>query len=236
MPNDGKSVDVGDHTATVTTGKNDDVVKGRAAAISGEASFTVAGPADTITVTAEPSDPAERGDIVSVSVSAVDADGRTVANGTSIAVTSSDLDGDGDTVLREVGPAVASSKAGMATRSFVVIGPGAAVVIADVADATGVPGRAIVISTAGAPEAPAAPDCSEVGIAGLSATSGFATWSHDCDTSASALFAGLSARGSTAIHLWNGTAWVRYSVVDGSEVPGSSNFSVMGGDILYISN
>ena len=36
--------------------------------------------------------------------------------------------------------------------------------------------------------------------------------------------------------LWNGSAWVRYSVVDGTMVPGSSDFMVAENDILYISN
>ena len=217
----------------ITTHGHPDVMAGVIPAISGEANFVVAGPAADITADADPIEATERGQIISVTVTAQDANGNAVANGTGVTVTSSDLDGDGDTVLRGVSAHTKDSLGGEVSRDFVVIGPGAAVVIGDVGDAVGDPSRTVVISTAGAP---AAPDCSEVGIAGLSATSGFATWSHDCDTSASALFTGLSARGSTAIHLWNGTAWVRYSVVDGSEVPGSSNFSVMGGDILYISN
>ena len=55
-------------------------------------------------------------------------------------------------------------------------------------------------------------------------------------SSASELFGLVSGRGATAIHLWNGSMWVRYAVVDGSEIPGSSDFTVAEDDILYISN
>ena len=74
------------------------------------------------------------------------------------------------------------------------------------------------------------------GIDCLSATSGFSAWTCEAGSSASALFTALSERGATAIHLWNGSAWVRYSVVDGAEVPGSTDFTVTENDILFISN
>ena len=70
----------------------------------------------------------------------------------------------------------------------------------------------------------------------LSATNGFATYTCGTDSSASELFGLVSGRGATAVHLWNGSDWVRYSVVDGAMVPGSSDFTVTDNDILYISN
>ena len=70
----------------------------------------------------------------------------------------------------------------------------------------------------------------------LSGVFGFASWLAEGSTTASALFSALSDGGATAVHLWNGAAWVRYSVVDGSEVPGSVDFDVERGDVLFISN
>ena len=76
----------------------------------------------------------------------------------------------------------------------------------------------------------------EVSLDCLSALNGFSTWTCNVDTTASALFGMLAERGATAVHLWNGSMWVRYAVVDGSEIPGSSDFTVTEDDILYISN
>ena len=76
----------------------------------------------------------------------------------------------------------------------------------------------------------------EASVACLSNLSGFSTWSCGVESSASEIFGLVSGRGATAIHLWNGSAWVRYSVVDDAMVPGSSDFMVTKSDILYISN
>lgn len=70
----------------------------------------------------------------------------------------------------------------------------------------------------------------------LSGVSGFTSWLAEGSTTASALFAALSGDGATALHVWNGTAWVRYSVVDGQRVPGSVDFDIERGDVLFISN
>ena len=69
----------------------------------------------------------------------------------------------------------------------------------------------------------------------LSELSGFAVWTCGGST-ASALFELVSARGATAVHLWNGSVWIRYSMVDGAMVPGSRDFTVGESDIIYISN
>ena len=76
----------------------------------------------------------------------------------------------------------------------------------------------------------------EASVSCLSELSGFATWSCGVSADASEIFEMVSARGVSAIHLWNGSTWVRYSVVDDAMVPGSSDFMVTENDILYISN
>ncbi len=65
---------------------------------------------------------------------------------------------------------------------------------------------------------------------------GSATWACGVESSASEIFGLVTGRGVTALHLWNGSAWVRYWVVDGTMVPGLSDYMVAENDIHYISN
>ena len=87
-------------------------------------------------------------------------------------------------------------------------------------------------------DAAAAADAAELAaeVERLSGMTGFASWLSEQTISASELFSALSEDGATAIHVWNGSSWVRYSVVDGNEVPGSVDFMVSLGNVLYISN
>ena len=55
-------------------------------------------------------------------------------------------------------------------------------------------------------------------------------------STASELFDLVAGHGATALHLWNGSALVRHSVVDGNEIPGSTDFMIDEDDILCISN
>ena len=169
------------------------------------------------------------GDVITVTATVTDKDGNTVSDGTSVMFSASSMTG-----LAAIGTGHSgkATKNGEASVKYAVVGAGNSVVSATAGDATGV---VVITSTAGvAAEEDAEPvDC---GLSGLNRLSGFASWDCDADTTASALFSLLSSRDVTAIHLWNGSSWVRYSVVDGSEVPGSSDFTITDGDNLYISN
>ncbi len=192
----------------------------------------VVGAADSVDLTLEPVSATEIGQGVAASVMVVDADGNAVADGTMVAFGVSDLVGDDDAVA-VLDDTTALTVAGKASTTLTVVGAGRAVVRATVSDDS-TPARdvEVLISTAGAPEAPAA----EASLDCLSALSGFATWTCDVESTASEVFGLVSGRGASAVHLWNGSAWVRYSVVDGTMVPGSSDFAVGRSDILYISN
>ncbi len=85
-------------------------------------------------------------------------------------------------------------------------------------------------------EEPEAMPEEEASVSCLSNLSGFSTWSCGVESSAVEIFGLVSGRGASAVHLWNGSEWVRYSVVEGAMVPGSSDFMVTEDDILYISN
>ena len=170
------------------------------------------------------------GDVITVTATVVDADGNTVADGTDV-----DFDVSASTGLAGIGKGhgaddTVDTKGGKAMVKYAVVGAGTSVVSATAGGATGV---VVIVSTAGTAAAADPVDC---GLGGLNRLSGFASWDCDADTTASALFSLLSSRDATAIHLWNGSSWVRYSVVDGSEVPGSRDFTITDGDNLYISN
>ena len=120
---------------------------------------------------------------------------------------------------------------GVATLEYWVSdGSGAASIIARVGGVRGVD------TVATAPVEPEAMPEEEASVSCLSELSGFATWSCGVEADASAIFDMVTGRGVSAIHLWNGSTWVRYSVVDDAMVPGSSDFMVTENDILYISN
>ncbi len=193
----------------------------------------VVGAADEVDLTLDPVPATEIGQGVTASVMVTDADGNAVADGTMVTFGVSDLVGDDDAVA-VLDDTTALTVAGKASTTLTVVGAGRAVVRATVSDDS-TPARdvEVLISTAGAPAAAAA---ETVGLDCLSAWTGFAAWTCDVTSTASEVFGLVSGRGATAVHLWNGTAWIRYSVVGGTLVPGSSDFAVSREDILYISN
>ena len=206
-------------------------------ALSQKATFTVVSAADAIELTLSDDMPSEVGGEVLVTAMITDENGNPVADGTVVTIRTPDLQGDFDSVV--VADATSdATKGGEAEVALVVVGPGRAVVRATVADdETPVRKSAVLTSTAGAPEPVVEPE-PEPEVASvdcLSNLSGFSTWTCGVDADVSEIFTMVSERGVTAIHLWNGTNWVRYSVVGGSEVPGSSDFMVTKTDILYIS-
>ena len=223
--------------------------------------FVVAGGADTVELAADP----ETGDaamheVIAVTATVLDKNGAPVADGTRVefARAGSSLSPIGsshdpiETVTEVVGAAVtedgettietknvdvtkggALTKDGEATVRYLVSGAGASVVSAT----AGTKNNTLVVTTTdSAAEAEEAMPEEEASVSCLSELSGFATWSCGVETDASEIFDMVSGRGVTAIHLWNGSTWVRYSVVDGAMVPGSSDFMVTKSDILYISN
>ena len=192
------------------------------------ATLVVAGAADEISVEADTETVAVT-DIIEVTVSVTDAGGNPVVNDPG----SVEFNTAGSLVLEQLGSDGARDlKNGQSSARFVVVsGSGAAIIIATYDDKL-----SGTISVGTAPvEAEAMPE-EEASVSCLSELSGFATWSCGVSADASEIFEMVSARGVSAIHLWNGSTWVRYSVVDDAMVPGSSDFMVTENDILYISN
>ncbi len=207
----------GEYTVTAKDGARKDT-----------ATFTVAGLADTVSMEASEAD--EDGQL-EVTVTVTDAEGNHVADGTAVEIMAADLRGDSDPVILRTST-TGKTKAGVAKATFIEVGYGPAAIIATADGKTDV---VRVNSTFDAPVPEAMPE-EEASVACLSNLSGFTTWSCGVESSASEIFELVSGRGATALHLWNGSAWVRYSVVDGAMVPGSSDFMVTQYDNLYISN
>ena len=63
----------------------------------------------------------------------------------------------------------------------------------------------------------------------------FSTWTGTGTTTASALLTGLD-NGIDTILLWSNGAWLRYGISDGRKIPGSMDFEVRRGAILWLGN
>ena len=204
----------GEYTVTIRRGTQTD-----------SSTFNVVGAADSITAEVDDNAPSVIGALVILSVTANDADGNPVADSTEVSVSNSDTD-----VLSRVGDTSnPRTKGGKASATFAVVGNGHTVLTVVIGTKSTV---AVVDSTATAGSSAASTSC---GAAGLTSqrVNDFSSWDSSCTGSASVIFAELAARGATSFQLWNGR-WIRYSVVDGQMVPGSVDFTVTKGDILFI--
>ena len=130
----------------------------------------------------------------------------------------------------------AKTKDGIVSVSYVAIGAGTAVVSATTEGGSASGVLRVMTTDSAVEEAVEAMPEEEASLSCLSNLSGFSAWTCDVEASASEIFGWLESRGATALHLNSAGMWVRYSVVDGILVPGSSDFTVTKSDILYISN
>ncbi len=181
--------------------------------------LTVTGPAANVDVMIDAPDGTGLGAQLTITATVTD------TNGELVAPTAVEF-GVGNSPLTLVG-ANPNTKDGVATRTGVVTGTG---VITVVATANMISGVDVIV--AGADAAATA----DVGIDCLSNLAGHSTWKCATGSTASEVFADLASRGASALWLHNGSAWVRYAVRDGAELPGSTDFAIAQYDNLYISN
>lgn len=214
--------------------------------------FTVAGPTaeDGLTVAADLDAADAVGSEVPITITAKDADGNNVPDGTRVLITVSDIDtGSGNVLVlsgaNAAGAVYKTTKNGRATATAIVVGTARAVLTVD------------IVGTDGGDDGTADDDNTDLSLANAhevldlsgvdqvqttSPTTGltrtdlgqYASWMRSETTTAAALFNQLVRRGATAIHLFNGTNWVRYATVDGVRVPGALDFTVKQGDTLFI--
>ncbi len=213
----------GEYKLTVTSG-----------ALKAEGMFRVAGDAAMMELALEPMSADTFGQEVTATATVTDAEGNAVADGTPVTFRVSDFRGDSDSVAVLDTTGAMLSKDGEAMATLTVVGAGNAVVRATTSKAGGgtLLKTAVLVSRAGAPAAADDDDPLDC----LSELSGFSVWTCTGETTASEIFTVVSGRGASAVHLWNGSAWIRYSVVNGAMVPGSRDFPVGRNDVIYISN
>ena len=185
----------------------------------------VGNPAD-VAVEASPMSSDTIGDVITVTATVTDTDGNAVADNTKV-----DFDVSSGTGLAGIGTGhgaddTVPTKDGVATVKYAVVGSGTSVVSASAGGATGVE---VITTTAGTTAAEVEP------VDGLSRTqlNNFASWSGDGSVSASELLAGIT--GASGLLFYDGDSWQRYGVVDGMVIPGSRDFSVRDGDVIWVS-
>ncbi len=193
----------------------------RAGGLRDSVTFTVAGEAANIEVVSSESE-YRPNDQFTLTATVTNADGSTVPDGTMVAFTvGSEVAGQAK-IVQLRGPS--GTKNGEASARYVVIAEGRAWVTVTAGN-----GNGIWIDTVGQAAAPpAAADPAEQ----LSGKAGLQSYLGDADVSASTL---LEALGNvTAIRLYRAGVWVLYGSVDGRPIPGSEDFTVSRGNVLWI--
>ncbi len=202
-----KPLDIGDYTVELKSGKLEAVQ-----------SFIVAG--DAANVEASYEGGTTLGSRITVTATVTDADGNPAVDGTPMTWTES------KTTLAATKEA-GKTKDGAATANYVVVAAGTGFVTVE--SGTGADVVVIVTGAAAVDEPDPEP------VDGLSRTqlNNFASWSGEGSVSASELLAGIS--GASGVLYYDGDSWQRYGVVDGQVIPGSRDFTVRDGDVIWIS-
>lgn len=214
--------------------------------------FTVAGPTAEggLTVEADTDAADAVGAEVPITITAKDADGNNVADGTRVLITVSDIDtGSGNVLVlsgaNAAGAVYKTTKNGRATATAIVVGTARAVLTVDIVGTDGTDDGTVDDDNTDLSLANAHVVLDLSGVDAVQTTSPttgltrtdlgqYASWMRSETTTAAALFNQLVRRGATAIHLFNGTNWVPYATVDGVRVPGALDFTVKQGDTLFI--
>lgn len=184
--------------------------------------INVSGGATGITLGAEPSGEIEAGTSVTLTAMVTDANGSPVPNGTPVSFTEGATVA--NTVLVLLSPAQQLTSGGEVSVTVQAVGLGNAYVRAASDDAAAIQPITVV-----EPQAPG------IEAAAASLTIGeFNIWTGTRETSADALFRAIE--GLTRISKWDGYQWVSYGEANGQLHPGSLDFSVTLGTILWLSD
>ena len=203
----------GEYTLTVTAG-----------ALSAEQTFTVTGGAASVSLS-EPSPAPAVGEEFTVVATVTDSEGAAVPNGTRVTWEALGLTEGVTSIVQTSAQSVTSD--GTATATYLVVGPGVSSVTA------GSPGATSDVARIGVAD-PSAPSEPRSAAELLSSTTPGApsSWLGSESIMASDLLASLE--GVNTVLLWQYTKWIRYSVVDGRVAPGSFDFQVQPGDVLWL--
>ena len=187
-----------------------------------EATFGVAG--DPAELDFAVGDPGAIGTQFEAEITVTDAAGEPVADGTEVAVTVQSRGRRFAAPVTRISPAVQRTANGRVTAKFVVIGREVATIKAE---AGGIARLAIADTRSADSEQPAP-------AASLTSTqpNSFTAWTGTGTTTASRLLA--DTPNANRVFLWNGVRWLRYAEVGGTTVPGSLDYLVQPGDVLWL--
>ena len=197
----------------------------RAGALTATAGFRVSGGAAALAL-GELDGRLAAGERISITAAVSDEEGNAVSDGTPVEWSATDVGT--RTVLVQIS-ADETTTAGAATATWQVIGPGVSTVRAVAGNAANV--RLVEVpEPAVAPPPPPPPP-----VEGLSSRrpNRLSAWNGQGMTSASELLAALD--GVSGLLLWTPAGWLRYAQQDGATVPGSFNFEVLPGSVLWLS-
>ena len=192
--------------------------------------FMVSGDAANIAVSEPAGDLTVNGQFT-ITATLTDADGATVPDGTPLSF--EDMPTGATPVLVNLSRG-SSTKDGQASATYLVITAGRGYITVESGAAT--TAALITTTAAAAPTAPTEPTNPADSLSRTRAN-GFTTWLGEETTTASALLESL-ANGIDTILLWSRSngQWTRYGIADGREIPGSFNFKVAPGAILWLGN
>ena len=167
---------------------------------------------------------AAQGGVITVTATVTDANGNPVTDGTPVTWAEPRLVGESPVLVQVSIDRVTSG--GAASASYQVVGSGSSYLRAT-------SGTGTDVQLFNAPP-PAAPPPSPAEALTRRAPGGVSVWLGEGQTTASALLAGIPH--ATSIRTLRSGIWLRYSVVDGRLIPGSVDFVVRAGDILWPTN
>ena len=185
----------------------------RIGTLEAERTFRVGGAPASLAL-GEPEGALARDERFEITATVADADGNAVPDGTAVAWSAQSVRGT-DVVLVQLS-ADRGTKAGSASATYLVIGPGAAVVTAQSGDVSDVALLTIVEASVGVAEADVPPAPLSESLS--STRPGFSIWLGEQPVMASELLGSLS--GIESILLWENGSWLRYGLAEGRVIPG----------------
>ena len=196
----------------------------RAGTLTATAGFRVSGGAAALAL-GEPDGRLAAGERISITAAVSDEEGNAVSDGTPVEWSATDVGT--RTVLVQIS-ADETTTAGAATATWQVIGPGVSTVRAVAGNAANVRLVEVPVPAVAPPPPPPPP------VEGLSSRlpNRLSAWNGQGMTTASELLAALD--GVSSLLLWTPSGWLRYAQQDGAIVPGSLNFEVLPGSVLWL--
>ncbi len=190
-----------------------------AGGIKATQTFRISGGPAAVTLSAPETSPAINSQII-LTAAVADASGEAVPDDTPVRWVNRPI---GEAPVLVQLAAEQQTVNGKASARYLVIGEGAAYVTATAGNATDI--RLLRIRPSTAPTTPA-------GWLSHTRPNEYSAWLGEQEITASELLASLEKL--QAILLWRDNAWTRYGVAAGQEIPGSMDFQIRLGDVLWL--